>query len=243
MDLTLQSNRAAVRPSCPRTACDGSHRDLEQKMTPSRTTLRAAIGTVSAAVLATTVLTGAPAHAEAAAPESAPATAASAASSSVRFVDIEGDGGVTLKANVFTPAGADGTRRYPVIVLPPAGRCRRSSTWRRPRSCPKRAMWSSDTTRAGSGSPAGRSRRPVRRTSPMPRRSSTGRWPTRRPIRRRSAWAGSRTVPGSACWRPLSTSGSRQLRRSAAGATSSARSTADVPSICRRRRCSVARVS
>ncbi|MFI6768928.1 CocE/NonD family hydrolase [Streptomyces sp. NPDC050355] len=90
-------------------------------MTPSRTTLRAAIGTVSAAVLATTVLTGAPA-AQAAAPTSAPTTAASAdsfaASPSVRFVDIEGDGGITLKANVFTPAGADGTRRYPVIVLP-----------------------------------------------------------------------------------------------------------------------------
>lgn len=36
----------------------------------------------------------------------------------MRFVDIKGDGGITLKANVFTPAGADGTRRYPVIVLP-----------------------------------------------------------------------------------------------------------------------------
>ncbi|MEU5211467.1 alpha/beta fold hydrolase [Streptomyces sp. NPDC020742] len=89
-------------------------------MTPSRTTLRAAIGTVSAAVLATTVLTGAPAHAAPSAPESARSTAPAAASEAagVRFVDIAGDGGTTLKANVFTPAGADGTRRYPVIVLP-----------------------------------------------------------------------------------------------------------------------------
>ena len=87
-------------------------------MTPSRTTLRVATSTVSAAVLATTVLAGAPATAEAATPESAPTAAASGASASVRFVDIKGDGGITLKANVFTPAGADGTRRYPVIVLP-----------------------------------------------------------------------------------------------------------------------------
>ncbi|MEV0372518.1 alpha/beta fold hydrolase [Streptomyces sp. NPDC050636] len=90
-------------------------------MTPSRTTLRAAIGTVAAAVLATTVLTGAPANAEAAtaaAPSSAPTSAASDDSVSVKFVDIKGDGGTILKANVFTPAGSDGTRRYPVIVLP-----------------------------------------------------------------------------------------------------------------------------
>ncbi|MGW7577644.1 CocE/NonD family hydrolase [Streptomyces sp. NPDC054765] len=87
-------------------------------MRPSRTTLRAAVSTVSAAVLATTVLAGTPATAEAAAPDSAPTAAASDGSPSVRFVDITGDGGITLKANVFTPAGADGTRRYPVIVLP-----------------------------------------------------------------------------------------------------------------------------
>ncbi|MET7443295.1 CocE/NonD family hydrolase, partial [Streptomyces sp. NPDC005568] len=36
----------------------------------------------------------------------------------IRFVDITGDGGTVLKANVVTPAGADGTRRYPLIVLP-----------------------------------------------------------------------------------------------------------------------------
>ncbi|TJZ54519.1 CocE/NonD family hydrolase [Streptomyces piniterrae] len=86
-------------------------------MTPSRTTLRASIGTVSAAVLATTVLTGAPATAGATTAAS-PTSAASAATASVKFVDIKGDGGTILKANVFTPAGADGTRRYPVIVLP-----------------------------------------------------------------------------------------------------------------------------
>ncbi|MFF0749281.1 alpha/beta fold hydrolase [Streptomyces sp. NPDC004267] len=36
----------------------------------------------------------------------------------VRFVDIAGEGGTVLKANVVTPAGADGSARYPVIVLP-----------------------------------------------------------------------------------------------------------------------------
>ncbi|WP_328874785.1 CocE/NonD family hydrolase [Streptomyces sp. NBC_00287] len=43
---------------------------------------------------------------------------ASAATGDVRFVDITGDGGTTLKANVITPAGADGTRRYPLLVFP-----------------------------------------------------------------------------------------------------------------------------
>ncbi|RXS87844.1 acyl esterase [Streptomyces sp. TM32] len=85
-------------------------------MRSSRTTQRAAVGTVAATLLATTVLTVAPA--QAATPQSAPATASSGSSAPVRFVDIEGDGGVTLKANVFTPSDADGTRRYPVIVLP-----------------------------------------------------------------------------------------------------------------------------
>ena len=40
------------------------------------------------------------------------------AADAVRFVDIAGDGGTVLKANVITPAGADGTRRYPLLVLP-----------------------------------------------------------------------------------------------------------------------------
>ncbi|MFE0700309.1 CocE/NonD family hydrolase [Streptomyces sp. NPDC058872] len=36
----------------------------------------------------------------------------------IRFVDITGDGGTVLKANVVAPAGADGTVRHPLIVLP-----------------------------------------------------------------------------------------------------------------------------
>ncbi|MFE2534868.1 CocE/NonD family hydrolase [Streptomyces sp. NPDC059371] len=48
----------------------------------------------------------------------APTAQAAAGSGGVRFVDISGDGGTTLKANVVTPAGADGTRAYPLIVLP-----------------------------------------------------------------------------------------------------------------------------
>ncbi|MEV8427826.1 CocE/NonD family hydrolase [Streptomyces chartreusis] len=46
------------------------------------------------------------------------APAAQAAPNSVRFVDIGGDGGTTLKANVVTPAGADGKQRYPLLVMP-----------------------------------------------------------------------------------------------------------------------------
>ncbi|MFD5636117.1 alpha/beta fold hydrolase [Streptomyces sp. NPDC127077] len=48
----------------------------------------------------------------------APTAQAAGSSGGVRFVDISGDGGTTLKANVTTPAGADGTRSYPLIVLP-----------------------------------------------------------------------------------------------------------------------------
>ncbi|MEV3910371.1 CocE/NonD family hydrolase [Streptomyces canus] len=40
------------------------------------------------------------------------------AADAIRFVDIAGDGGTVLKANVVMPAGADGTRRYPLLVLP-----------------------------------------------------------------------------------------------------------------------------
>ncbi|MER6049793.1 alpha/beta fold hydrolase [Streptomyces sp. NPDC001793] len=89
-------------------------------MTPSRTTVRAAIGTVSAAVLATTALTCAPAQAAPALARTTTTTARPAAADSpaLRFVDITGAGGITLKANAFTPAGADGTRRYPLVVLP-----------------------------------------------------------------------------------------------------------------------------
>ncbi|MFD8011732.1 alpha/beta fold hydrolase [Streptomyces sp. NPDC058955] len=47
-----------------------------------------------------------------------PAAHAAESGTSIRFVDIAGDGGTVLKANVVTPAGADGTVRYPVVVLP-----------------------------------------------------------------------------------------------------------------------------
>ncbi|CAM5460424.1 CocE/NonD family hydrolase [Streptomyces griseorubiginosus] len=43
---------------------------------------------------------------------------AAQATDAVRFVDIAGDGGTVLKANVVTPPGADGSRRFPLIVLP-----------------------------------------------------------------------------------------------------------------------------
>ncbi|MEV4945467.1 alpha/beta fold hydrolase [Streptomyces sp. NPDC053755] len=46
------------------------------------------------------------------------APVAHASETGIRFVDITGDGGTVLKANVVTPAGADGSTRYPVIVLP-----------------------------------------------------------------------------------------------------------------------------
>ncbi|WP_078644849.1 CocE/NonD family hydrolase [Streptomyces varsoviensis] len=58
----------------------------------------------------------------AAAPAASPVTAsaASPAASRLKFYDIPGSGGITLKGNVFTPAGApaDAARRYPLIVLP-----------------------------------------------------------------------------------------------------------------------------
>ncbi|AYC37565.1 CocE/NonD family hydrolase [Streptomyces griseorubiginosus] len=43
---------------------------------------------------------------------------AAQATDAVRFVDIAGDGGTVLKANVVTPPAADGSRRFPLIVLP-----------------------------------------------------------------------------------------------------------------------------
>ncbi|MFF0384677.1 CocE/NonD family hydrolase [Streptomyces sp. NPDC004286] len=70
-------------------------------MAPTRSTLRTgAVGALSAALVAGTVVGLAPvAHA-------APA---------VRFVDIPGDGGTVLKANVVTPAGSGS---HPLLVLP-----------------------------------------------------------------------------------------------------------------------------
>ncbi|MER5939993.1 CocE/NonD family hydrolase [Streptomyces sp. NPDC001928] len=63
-----------------------------------------AVGAVSATLVAGSALGLAP--------------AAQAAPNGVRFVDITGDGGTTLKANVVTPAGADGKRSYPLLVMP-----------------------------------------------------------------------------------------------------------------------------
>ncbi|MGW1881641.1 CocE/NonD family hydrolase [Streptomyces sp. NPDC001970] len=64
-------------------------------------------GTVSAALLAGAAFGLAPA-----------APAAAADRPGIRFVDIQGDGGTVLKANVVTPVDAHGSRTYPVIVLP-----------------------------------------------------------------------------------------------------------------------------
>lgn len=68
-----------------------------------------------AAVLAATALGLAPHQAQAAPATSAPAPAATP---ELRFHDIPGSGGITLKGNVFTPAGAEPGRKYPLIVLP-----------------------------------------------------------------------------------------------------------------------------
>ncbi|MFD9887598.1 alpha/beta fold hydrolase [Streptomyces alboflavus] len=72
-----------------------------------------AAGTVSAALIAGAAFGLAPAaHA---APAERPAAAGAP---SVRFVDIPGDGGTVLKANVVAPAGATTHSSYPAIVLP-----------------------------------------------------------------------------------------------------------------------------
>jgi predicted acyl esterase len=76
---------------------------------PRKALRTTAVGTVSASLIAGTALGLAPAV------QAAPTAAGT---SDVRFVDITGDGGTTLKANVVTPANADGTRRHPLIVLP-----------------------------------------------------------------------------------------------------------------------------
>lgn len=68
-----------------------------------------------AAVLAATALGLAPHQAQAAPAAAAPAPAAAP---ELRFHDIPGSGGITLKGNVFTPAGAEPGRKYPLIVLP-----------------------------------------------------------------------------------------------------------------------------
>ncbi|MFJ7175263.1 CocE/NonD family hydrolase [Streptomyces massasporeus] len=72
---------------------------------PHRKTLRTtAVGAVSATLVAGTALGFAP--------------TAQAAPNPIRFVDIAGDGGTVLKANVVTPAGAGDTDRYPLLVMP-----------------------------------------------------------------------------------------------------------------------------
>lgn len=65
---------------------------------------------VSAALVAGTALGLAPA---AQAGETGTSTTAD-----IRFVDITGEGGTILKANVVTPAGAGGSARLPLVVLP-----------------------------------------------------------------------------------------------------------------------------
>ncbi|PGH47866.1 CocE/NonD family hydrolase [Streptomyces sp. Ru87] len=83
-------------------------------------------GLASAAVLAGTAFGFAPAARAAPAPAPAQASVQAPAGSgtavrapaSVEFVDIPGHGGTRLAANVVTPGGHDGSRRYPLVVLP-----------------------------------------------------------------------------------------------------------------------------
>ncbi|MEU9787809.1 CocE/NonD family hydrolase [Streptomyces phaeochromogenes] len=71
---------------------------------PRKALRTTAVGAVSATLIAGTALGLAP--------------AAQATPAAVRFVDITGDGGTVLKANVVMPANADASRAYPLIVLP-----------------------------------------------------------------------------------------------------------------------------
>ncbi|GGT50634.1 hypothetical protein GCM10010207_58850 [Streptomyces atratus] len=72
----------------------------------------ASIGT-AAVLLAGAALGAAPAA------TARPAAAAVAASApGLGFYDIPGSGGITLKGNVFTAAGAQPGERHPLIVLP-----------------------------------------------------------------------------------------------------------------------------
>ncbi|MFD7626506.1 CocE/NonD family hydrolase [Streptomyces sp. NPDC059851] len=83
------------------------------------------VRTPTAAAVAATLTVAAlgltPQQARAAAPAPSPTpsvAAASAASPGLTFHDIPGSGGITLKGNAFTPAGAEPGRKYPLIVLP-----------------------------------------------------------------------------------------------------------------------------
>jgi predicted acyl esterase len=84
---------------------------------PRKALRTTAIGTVSAALLAGPAV-GAAAGLTPAAPARLPAAITATTTTDVRFVDIKGDGGTVLKANVVTPGDWDGKRTYPVIVLP-----------------------------------------------------------------------------------------------------------------------------
>ncbi|WP_327738312.1 acyl esterase [Streptomyces nojiriensis] len=77
-----------------------------------RTTTAAAVATL----LAAAALGLAPHQAQAA--PAGTVAGAVGASSQIRFHDIPGSGGITLKGNVLTPAGASSGRTYPLIVLP-----------------------------------------------------------------------------------------------------------------------------
>ncbi|MBR7674577.1 CocE/NonD family hydrolase [Streptomyces daliensis] len=82
---------------------------------------RTAAGALAAGLLATGSLVAAPAAHAAPAAATTPATPAAssrAAAEGPRFVEIEGDGGTKLAANVLTPSGAAKGARHPVIVLP-----------------------------------------------------------------------------------------------------------------------------
>ncbi|MEV8532600.1 CocE/NonD family hydrolase [Streptomyces sp. NPDC051211] len=68
------------------------------------------------ALLAAAALGLAPHQAQAA--PAATAAAGTTAQSELRFHDISGSGGITLKGNVFTPAGAKAGQKYPLIVFP-----------------------------------------------------------------------------------------------------------------------------
>lgn len=111
---------------------------------PHKALRTTAVGVVSATLIAGTTLGLAPA-------------AQASTTAGVRFVDIAGDGGTILKANVITPAGA--MRRIAASrssCCPRAGVCLRSSTSPRPRSSRTPVTSWSVTTSAASGSPAGR---------------------------------------------------------------------------------------
>ncbi|MCP3754071.1 CocE/NonD family hydrolase [Streptomyces sp. TBY4] len=84
-----------------------------------RTVRTTSTATAMAAVLAAAALGLAPHQAQAAPTRTTAAVpAASEAAPELRFHDIPGSGGITLKGNVFTPAGAGAGAKYPLIVLP-----------------------------------------------------------------------------------------------------------------------------